>query len=307
MILAAGLTPALQQILVFDRLTPGIVNRAREAHLCASGKVLNVGIALHRLGGASMTLALIGGLAGKAIDTEFESIGIPHRWVWARAGTRMCTTILDRATGATTELVENARPVECPELDNFLTSYEMSLPGTRFVVLSGSLPSGTPPTYYRDLIRRANVPVVLDASGKELLEALPARPFCVKPNRDELGRTLGRELQSAEDLKKAIGDLLRLGAQNVLVSNGAEALWAGSGEGILEFIPAKVAAINPIGSGDCLAAGFAWASGNGMSIVEAVCFGMAAAAENASELLPARIEPQKVKRRAREIQFRRIS
>ncbi len=49
MILAAGLSPAWQQIVVLDALSVGEVNRAREVHWCASGKVLNVGLALHCL------------------------------------------------------------------------------------------------------------------------------------------------------------------------------------------------------------------------------------------------------------------
>ena len=45
MILSAGLTPAWQQILVFDGFRYGEVNRAAEAVWCASGKVFNAGIA----------------------------------------------------------------------------------------------------------------------------------------------------------------------------------------------------------------------------------------------------------------------
>ena len=48
MIIAAGLTPAWQQIMRFERLATGQVNRAREVAWCASGKVLNVGLALAR-------------------------------------------------------------------------------------------------------------------------------------------------------------------------------------------------------------------------------------------------------------------
>ena len=48
--------------------------------------------------------------------------------------------------------------------------------------------------------------------------------------------------------------------------------------------------MNPIGSGDCLAAGVAWALREGASMVEAIRFGMAAAAKNATMLLPSRLE-----------------
>ena len=62
-ILAAGLTPAWQQILVFERFSPGEVNRATQAVWCASGKVLNVGCALHHLRG-NVTAAMLGGCVG---------------------------------------------------------------------------------------------------------------------------------------------------------------------------------------------------------------------------------------------------
>ena len=61
MILAAGLTPAWQQVLLYRGFRWGEVNRAEEVLRCASGKVCNAGIALHRLGGPSQTLAPLGG------------------------------------------------------------------------------------------------------------------------------------------------------------------------------------------------------------------------------------------------------
>ena len=73
-ILSAGLTPAWQQIMVFDRLRPGEVNRAREAVWCGSGKVLNAGLAAHHLGGPSLTLAPLGGPPLAEIEREFAGI-----------------------------------------------------------------------------------------------------------------------------------------------------------------------------------------------------------------------------------------
>ncbi|MCL4195358.1 MAG: hypothetical protein KJZ87_26705, partial [Thermoguttaceae bacterium] len=81
MILSAGLTPAWQQILVFDAFRYGEVNRAREAHWCASGKVFNAGIAAHHLGGASLTLALVGGPPLREVTRDFDELGVPHRWI----------------------------------------------------------------------------------------------------------------------------------------------------------------------------------------------------------------------------------
>jgi len=285
MILAAGLTPAYQQMLVFDNFRPGEVNRAREVYKCASGKVLNVGLALHHLGGSPMTLAPIGGLEGESIDRELSALGVRHRWVWSPMATRVCTT----------ELVENAAPLEAAQLDQFRAAYSEIAGQAHMAVLSGSLPAGTPKTFYRDLIGSGPARVILDASGQELLDALPLRPFCIKPNREELAKTLGKELNTEEDLRAAFQEVRRMGAEWAVVSQGHNALWASGPQNNYKFHPAQVATVNPIASGDCLAAGIAWALHDGMEMIEAIRFGMAAAADNAAMMLPARLDLGRVR------------
>ena len=301
MILAAGLTPAWQQILSFDSVKLGQVNRAREAHWTASGKVLNVGLALHHLGGPNLTLALVGGLPGRSIEQQLASLGVRCRWVWSDRPTRVCTTLLDRPNRVTTELVENASAVSPADIEGFTRTYTECVSKARFVILSGSLPPGTPRTFYRELIDHTPGRIVLDASGAELLEALACRPLCVKPNREELARTLGLELSSDEQLKDAMNELNCRGAEWVLVSHGADALWASSNGRFYTFSPARVPVVNPIASGDCLAAGVAWALRAGSEMPEAIRFGMAAAAENATMLLPARLDLERVRMRTAQI------
>ena len=108
MILVAGLTPAWQQIVLLDRLRIGEVNRAREVHWCASGKLLNVGLALTQLGANVRALSLVGsGAAGVATRQDMTEQGVDVRWIESIARQRVCTTLLDRESGQTTEIVEN--------------------------------------------------------------------------------------------------------------------------------------------------------------------------------------------------------
>ena len=151
--------------------------------------------------------------------------------------------------------------------------------------------------------RKTPAPVILDASGSELLEALPSRPFCVKPNREELARTIGRALQSEEDLLRAMQEICRLGAEWIMVSHGADALWACNRECAYLYHPPDVPALNAIASGDCLAAGTAWAHVAGMPMLECIRFGIAAGAENASMLLPARLNLDRVRSLAAAIDY----
>ena len=148
MILAAGLSPAWQQILVFDRFTRGEVNRAIETCACASGKVINVGLALTSLGAQSKTLSVLGGRSGSLIEAELDSLTVPARWILDPANTRTCTTIIDRSTGEITELVENAAKIEARSCDTFLHNLGVLAQSRPWVILSGSLPpvEGMPST-----------------------------------------------------------------------------------------------------------------------------------------------------------------
>ncbi|MBI3191532.1 MAG: 1-phosphofructokinase family hexose kinase [Pedosphaera parvula] len=307
MIVAAGLTPAWQQIVLLDTLRPGEVNRAREVHWCASGKVLNVALALRHLGAEVQTVALAGGANGEAILREFGQAGIAARWVETAAPTRVCTTILDTANQTTTELVENSPAVTPEELAAFQGAYLEAAQSAHYVVLSGSLPRQTPADYYRQLLRVTPGNAILDVRGRELLEALNERPFLVKPNREELAATVGRELRDDNDLLAAMRELNERGAKWVLITQGKQAVHLASRDAAYCLAPPPVSqVVNPIGCGDCLAAGVAWALERGAEPVEAVKIGMAAAADNLGQLLPARLDLKRVEGVAQSIVVRQI-
>jgi fructose-1-phosphate kinase PfkB-like protein len=91
-------------------------------------------------------------------------------------------------------------------------------------------------------------------------------------------------------------ELCRRGATWVVVSQGKDRVWIASQHVILFARPPQVAVVNPIGSGDCLAAGIAWALASGKEVPEAVLTGIAAAADNVGQLLPARLDRNRVEK-----------
>lgn len=298
MIVAAGLSPAWQTVMRFPALAPGEVNRATSVLRCGSGKVLNVAIALEALGCATRVVTVLGGAAGAAAGAECSARTIDLIAVPTAAETRCCTTLLDDATGRTTELVENAGPITAPELERFLAAYTTAAADAAAVVVSGSLPAGAADTIHRDLLRLCRAPAVLDARGAELLAALPERPLLVKPNRDELARTVGRALDGDAALGAAMEEIARRGARWVLVSDGPRpARLLGPGGEHLRVVPPRLDHVaNPIGSGDCLAAGFAAAIVAGREPIAAVRHGMACAADNCRALLAGRLDRAEVAR-----------
>jgi 1-phosphofructokinase family hexose kinase len=300
-ILAAGLTPAWQQVLVFDSFRFGEVNRAREAHWCASGKVFNAGIALHLLGGPSMTLAPVGGLNLVPIEREFKGKNIDHRWVVTRAATRVCTTIIDCGSGTLggvsrpapiiTELVENGQPLTAEELGEFRRAYVEEAAKAEIAILIGSLPVGTPDSYYRDLLALTPCPAILDFRGPGLLSCLDLRPLVVKPNREELAQTVGRPLDTDEDLLDAMRSLNGRGAQWVVITQGSRPIWVTCANAAYRLHPLPVeTVINPIGCGDVMTAAMAWSLRSGRDILDALRLGLAAAHANLQDVLPGRFD-----------------
>lgn len=300
MILVAGLTPAWQQIVVLDRLNVGEVNRAREVHWCASGKVLNVGLALTQLGANVRTLSLVGsGLAGEATRRDMADLGVDVRWIESNAPQRVCTTLLDRESGRTTEIVENCARASDVELAKFEQAFAEEAAASRieFVVLTGSLPQGTPPDFYARLLDHTRAKALLDIRGPELLATWRHAPYLVKPNREELAHTVQRSLLTEDDVWKAMREIHQFGAEWVVVTNGPQQVLASHEEqthaisdGFWFDVP-SVEVVNPIGCGDCFTAGLAWSLQRGRDMSEAIRSGISAAAENAGQLLPARINP----------------
>ena len=172
--------------------------------------------------------------------------------------TRVCTTVLDAGNSQTTELVQNAGLLTTAELDDFRERFMALRDQATAIVLTGSLPRGTPPTIFAELMSGVQVPVVLDIRGPELLATLPHRPALVKPNREELEHTLSRPLSQPADVLQAVREIIARGAQSVLISQGKSPALLATAVQTWRLTPAPVErVVNPIGCGDCLAAGVA--------------------------------------------------
>ena len=291
MIVAAGLSPAWQSIMRFASLVPGEVNRATATWSCASGKVLNVAVALSHLGAECRAVTVLGGAPAIETAREFAALGIDLVAVPTRATTRTCTTLLDDAAGQTTELVENAAGITEVEQRSFREAYAKGVAEARLVVLSGSLPAGAPQSLYGDLMAVTPCPVVLDARGPELLEAIGRQALLVKPNREELARTLDVAITSDDALLEGMQALRGRGANWVAVTDGPRSIFVVGPEGMFRLIPPQLATVeNPIGCGDCLAAGFAQATVQGRSPLAALRYGVACATDNCRSLFAGRLD-----------------
>jgi 1-phosphofructokinase len=98
---------------------------------------------------------------------------------------------------------------------------------------------------------------VVDAEGKALEAALPCRPFLVKPNLQELEAFFGKTMDSEEDIQIAAQKIQKLGAENVLVSMGAQGALLLNAQGrVFRMTCPQGVPVNSIGAGDSMVAGF---------------------------------------------------
>lgn len=307
MIISIGLSPAWQQILRFERLRLGEVNRAIEAHWCSSGKVFNVGIALARLGAECRLISPAGRNVHAQVEAELHGLGVDARLAVGDQPTRVCTTLIDSATGTVTELVENAQPLDDHIFQQITEDYTNAVTAAKAVVMTGSLPAGTSTSFYRGLLDRTRAKTVLDVRGPELWEALSAKTFLIKPNREELAKTVGRPLDHEAALIEAMRQLNAQGAEWVVITDGKRPLWISSGDGVFRAQPLLLKnVINPIGCGDCLAAGIAWGLAGDRPVLDSIAIGIAAAAQNATQLLPGRIDAKTVLDWSRKVVLERL-
>ncbi|MDO4557923.1 MAG: PfkB family carbohydrate kinase [Planctomycetia bacterium] len=300
MILASGLTPVWQLTYQLDRFGTGEVNRAIRLRRCASGKVLNVGLVVHRAGVPVTILSIAGGATGELLKRDLRATNVRCRWIPVESETRICTTVLVTGENRTmTELVENGGPISESESEAYATAFPEEATRAKVVVLSGSPPQGLKPSFYRRLVETAvrsgnhgrGAAIVCDFRGPCLIESLGARPTIIKPNREELMETVAA-LGYAEpsDLSVATGVLREYGARWIVVTDGAKPTYVvdPDGRGIWLPTPEPIQVVNPLGCGDALAAGIAIGLERNWCVTDAVRFGQMAAVRNLEQSTPGR-------------------
>jgi tagatose 6-phosphate kinase len=284
MIVCVGTTPALQRTLTFATVTLDAVNRALEVRETASGKSVNVARVLRELGEDALALGFLGGERSAFFKADLDQAGVPHDFVETAATTRICSTLLDQTSMTATELVEEPRSVTPEECRALFDKIDQALGIGELMVLSGSLAPGVSKDFYQDCIqraRRAGIRVILDAAGEPLTLALAERPFLVKPNRLELEHASGLEIRSDKALILALRAIVPARADWAAVTLGADGILLSDGRDFQRIATPGIRAVNPIGSGDAVAAGFASAIARGWPVPEAARFAAACGAANA--------------------------
>lgn len=247
------------------------------------GKGINVARVIHSLGETVVATGFIGGPGGSFIERELEFLGIDSEFTYISSETRSCIAIID-GEGGQTELLEKGPAIKTEEQERFEAAFDSLTRSCGIICASGSLPQGLDSGYYGKLAeraRRSKLKFLLDTSGEALKAAIAARPYLIKPNRDEIGQMLGKSIESKQQLIKSLKELDGLGIDVILVSLGSEGALLLYQSCIYEIAVPRICAVNTVGSGDSMVAGIAAGLHRGLAVPEAVRLGAACGTANA--------------------------
>jgi tagatose 6-phosphate kinase len=262
-ILAVCLNPALDITHHVPAVDWSGVNRPSAVRTRPGGKGLNVARTLRALDAEVQVLGLAGGRTGEAVIGALRELQVAASFIQIAGETRRTFTVADESRAAAALFNEPGPRIGPDEYREFCVTYEKALGRCAAVVLSGSLPPGLPPGTYAELSEMATaagVPTVLDAHGEALQRGAAAGPAIVKPNLAELEAIAGRPLATArgaigEAVASAARALQGTGPQAVVVSLGAEGLWAVTDKGSWQAMPPAEVPGNATGAGDAVTAG----------------------------------------------------
>ena len=266
MIYTMTLSPALDYIITIENFSKDAVNRNEKEEVFAGGKGINVSQVLKNLEIENVALGFVAGFTGEKIERDLAEYGCFVDFVHLRQGmSRINIKIKGGSTLSEkkeTEINGMGPVVPKDKLVQLFDKLEQVRPND-ILVLGGSAMKSLPSDIYAQIIehlKERNIRVVVDAEKGLLRQALPYKPFLIKPNKRELAGVCDvdvAEIKTTDDVIKYAKQLQELGARNVLVSLGEDGALLLLEDGTVYNKKApKGELVDGVGAGNSMVAGF---------------------------------------------------
>ncbi len=277
MILTVCLSPSVDVTIELDSLNTGKVNVVKSKTLSFTGKALNVAIGVARLGGEAYATGFMYNDNGMMFERALDKEGVPFSFVWNSGRVRENYKCIDKHS-MLTEINDVGEQVGDEKLYELLQAIRNLSSRAEVTVISGSLPRGVDPTYYRELFRAVDACSVrfVDAVGARMFAELEAWIDILKPNLEELEFTFGRQIKDKDDMLAGCRELLERGAKAVLLSLGKDGAVITDGTQNYYCKSINVAVNSTVGAGDGMVAAAATALKQGAPLKDILRAGVAA-------------------------------
>jgi len=289
------LNPVIQKTIILPQLNENEVNRSHEYYTDASGKGVNASRVLTQLGEQVVHLTQLGGRFRDYFLSMAEDDRLNIEWVESFSEIRGCYTLISQAERTSTEIVEEAQPVEKGTEARIMQLFKKRLPDFDTIIISGTKAAGFSETIFPAMVQMAKQQgktVILDYRGPDLLNSVAFHPDIIKPNYREFVVTFFPEY--ASDAGDQLPDRVRekmvqlytdYKIITILTRGSQEILYMDAGN-VKSIAPPKITPLNTIGCGDAFTAGFAAAWHRKMALDRAIRQGVDCARENALQIRP---------------------
>ena len=267
------LNPSIDYIVHVEHLELGGLNRVHNDLKLPGGKGINVSRILKRMTIESTALGFVGGFTGRFISDWLSSEQISTAFVPVEEDTRINIKLKSDQETEINGAGPRIRPAEADQLKQQLAG----LSSDDIVIFSGSTPPALPGFYAEliDLVTAGGAEFVIDTTGQDLLDALPAKPLVVKPNNHELADLYQTTFNQTADIVPYGKRLLDQGAKHAIVSMAGDGALLFTEEGVYRSNVLNYPLRNSVGAGDSMIAGFVGCYANTKDPVEAFKWGVA--------------------------------
>lgn len=274
MIYTVTANAALDYVMQLDKVDSGSVNRSSDCQFLAGGKGINVSQILDQLDVDSTAWGFVGGFTGKELVRQLNVKKIVSDFVTISDNTRVNVKIHAQKE---TEVNAAGPNITEQEIKAFKARL-IDLKPNDIVVLSGSLAPSLPSDFYEELlpsIGDSEAEFAIDTTGQSLLDTLKYHPLVIKPNHHELAELFNTKFNNDEEMLTTAKKLLDMGAQNVMISMAGDGGYLVTKNHIYHGTAAKGIAVNSVGAGDSMIAGFVGTYYKTQDPVESFKMGMA--------------------------------
>jgi 6-phosphofructokinase 2 len=281
-IITLTMNPSVDLFGTAERLLDESKTRCQETGRQPGGGGINVARTLRRLGADVLAVFPRGGLNGELLERLLHDENLPCLGIPVDSETRQNLALTETSESKMYHFVFPGPVLKDSEWQLCLDKISYMEPAPQFLVISGSLPRGTPDDFYGRVARAAgerHIKVVLDVSGAALQATLDEGVYLAKLNREEFAQ-LGyngpddpdEQLAAmAKIVAKGCAEILvvTLGPKGALLASRAGDRWA------LTPPPTKI--VSHVGAGDSFVAVMTYQLYRGNSVPEAFRYGVAAA------------------------------
>jgi tagatose 6-phosphate kinase len=282
-ITVGGFNTSVDKTLDLDLLRPGAVNRVQRVQSWPGGKGLHVALTVAALGEPVRLVGLIDAAHRREFEDALGARGVAFVGVETKGVLRTCLALRDQGGARITEILEPGPQVDTATREDLCSRFLTLARDSALAVLSGSAPPGFHEGGYGELVaslRSGDIRCLVDASGGLLRRAVEARPFLVKPNREEAEALSGEPIGGPAAAARVARALAARGVALPVVSLGAAgavAVYEGRAVHAWLSLPG---ARHPVGAGDCLLGGMAVGLARGQPMEDVLRLGVACGAAN---------------------------